>query len=199
MAFTIRPLGPQTWPDFETLAARHNGVWGGCWCMAFHPEGGDKGSSADDRRASKRARVVAGTANAALVYDGAACVGWCQFGPPADLTRIKHRKAYEAGGSGAHGPVPDWRITCFFVDRAARGRGVAEAALQGALNLIAAAGGGTVETMPEEVEGRKTAGSFLWNGEIGMFDRAGFERVRKLGKHVWLVRRPVAAAAGVPR
>ena len=22
--------------DFETLAQRHNGVWGGCWCIWFH-------------------------------------------------------------------------------------------------------------------------------------------------------------------
>ncbi|MFN0113758.1 MAG: GNAT family N-acetyltransferase [Paracoccaceae bacterium] len=190
MDFTIGPLGPATWEAFEALAARHGGVWGGCWCLAFHPEGGHRWADPDGRRAAKRARVEAGEAHAALVFEGDSCVGWCQYGPPAELARIRHRKAWEAGG----GAAPDWRITCFFVDKGARGRGGAEAALAGALSLIAAAGGGVVEAMPEEVAGRKTSASFLWGGEAGMFDRAGFQRVRKLGKHVWLVRKTVVAA-----
>ena len=87
--------------------------------------------------------------------------------------------------------MPDWRITCFFVDKAQRGRGVAEAALNGTLGLIALAGGGAVQSMPEEAGERKVSGSLLWNAEVGMFDRAGFERVWKLGKNAWLVRKVV--------
>ncbi len=37
--FDIRPLDETTWPDFARLVERHNGVWGGCWCMSFHAEG----------------------------------------------------------------------------------------------------------------------------------------------------------------
>jgi hypothetical protein len=37
--FRVRPLDGTTWPDFARLVESHNGVWGGCWCMAFHPEG----------------------------------------------------------------------------------------------------------------------------------------------------------------
>ena len=28
----VRPLAPDTWPAFADLVARHNGVFGGCWC-----------------------------------------------------------------------------------------------------------------------------------------------------------------------
>ena len=35
---TTRPLTPDTWEDFATLVEANNGVWGGCWCMGFHPE-----------------------------------------------------------------------------------------------------------------------------------------------------------------
>ena len=182
-----RALEPGTWAAYDDLIARNGGVWGGCWCMGFHREGFQ--GSPEANRAAKEARVRAGTAMAALVFEGETCLGWCQFGPAGDLTRIKHRKAWEAGG----GALPDWRITCFFVDKGARGRGVAEAALKGALELIAAAGGGVVESMPEEAAGRKVSGAFLHNAELAMFERAGFERVRKLGKWAWLVRRVVAA------
>jgi len=136
--FTAKPLSADTWPDFAALVERHNGVWGGCWCMEFHPEGKERGAH---RRGQKELRVREGTAHAALVYDGATCVGWCQFGPPDELPRIKHLRVY----SQEQGTPPDWRITCFFVDKEHRGKGVAAAALAGALHEIARLGGGTVE------------------------------------------------------
>ncbi len=37
--FVVQPLDPSTGTDFAALVERHNGVWGGCWCLAFHPEG----------------------------------------------------------------------------------------------------------------------------------------------------------------
>jgi GNAT superfamily N-acetyltransferase len=49
--------------------------------------------------------------------------------------------------------APDYRLTCFFVDRDYRRAGVAAAALQGALDLIAQAGGGVVEAYPRDTQG----------------------------------------------
>src|SRR6266702_8637393 len=34
--FLVRELGGETWPDFARIVEKHNGVWGGCWCTAFH-------------------------------------------------------------------------------------------------------------------------------------------------------------------
>ncbi len=62
--------------------------------MSFHPEGIGRGRTAAQNRADKEARVRAGRAHAALVYDGGRCVGWCQFGAPDELPRIKSRRAY---------------------------------------------------------------------------------------------------------
>lgn len=138
--FSVKPLGSNTWSEFARLVAKHNGVWGGCWCMAFHPEGVRTGKN----RSEKERRVRQGRAHAALVYDGSTCVGWCQFGPTDELPRIKHRRAYEEGPIGQ----PDWRITCFFVDRDYRRKGVAAVALGGALREIARLGGGLSRASP---------------------------------------------------
>ena len=35
-SFGMRPLDEAAWPDFAQLIEQHRGVWGGCWCMAFH-------------------------------------------------------------------------------------------------------------------------------------------------------------------
>jgi GNAT superfamily N-acetyltransferase len=188
MAFAIKPLDPQTWPDFAALAERSNGVWGGCWCMAFHPEGVGRGRTAEGNRAAKEMRVREGRAHAALVFDGTECLGWCQFGSPAELPGIKLQKIYGAGDE----PTADWRITCFFIDKSERRRGIAAAALAGALDLIAGLGGGVVESFPEHAEARRVSPSFLYNGELRMFERLGFARVRPLGRTHWLVRRTIA-------
>ena len=184
------PLDETTWPDFSRLVEKHNGVWGGCWCLSFHAEGGERGKTFAQKRSEKECRVREGRTQAALVYDGATCVGWCQFGSPDELPRIKHKRAYLEGLT----VPPDWRITCFFVDRQYRGRGIAAAALKAALSEIARLGGGTVESYPEAVEGRSASSSFLHNGTVSMFERQGFERMRRLGKNHWVVTKVVRRA-----
>lgn len=187
----IRALSPETWQDWAALVARMGGVWGGCWCMAFHAEGiGARGQTAEGNRAAKEARVHAGAAHAALVYDGGAVIGWCQYGPTAELPRIRNRKAWDQSQPGR--PLPDWRITCLFADPARRGQGVAGVALAGALDLIAAAGGGLVESFPDDIATRTSAG-FLWNGTVSLFLRAGFARDRQIGKTRWVMTRQVPA------
>jgi GNAT superfamily N-acetyltransferase len=183
MSFAIKPLDATTWADFARLAEDHHGVWDGCWCLGFHEEGRNGVHTPAQRRALKEARVRGGRAHAALVFDGEQCVGWCQFGPTDELPRIKHQKAYREG----LGELPDWRITCFFVGRTHRHRGVADAALGGALAEIARLGGGTVESYPEDTTGRKVSGSFLNNGTVTMFERHGFAQSRRIGKHRWVV------------
>lgn len=182
-SFTVKALDKKTWPDFARLVEKHNGVWGGCWCMGFHEEGVGRGHTALGNRKAKEQRVREGRAHAALVYDGRNAVGWCQFGPTDELPRIKLKKDYMAG----LGELPDWRITCFFIDKDYRGQGVASAALEGALVEIARLGGGTVESYPQDVEGQSTSGSFLYNATTSIFERLGFKRTRQLGKNHWVV------------
>jgi GNAT superfamily N-acetyltransferase len=192
-AFSVKPLDEATWPDFARLVERHNGVWGGCWCMAFHAEGFGRTTTAAQNRAGKECRVREGRAHAALVFDGATCVGWCQFGSPDELPRIKHQRAYREGFT----VLPDWRVTCFFVDKKYRGTGVASAALKGALREIARLGGGAVESFPEDAEGRSVSASFLHNATVSIFERHGFQRIRRLGKDRWLVTKNVRRAKGL--
>jgi GNAT superfamily N-acetyltransferase len=184
-SYVIGALDESTWPAFAALVERNNGIFGGCWCMGFHPEGVGKGTSAAVNCERKLARVRAGTAHAALVFDGDDCVGWCQFGAPDEVPRIKSRAAYEKGLTS----LPDWRIACNFVGKGHRRQGVATAALAGALDLIAGLGGGRVEGYPEDA-GSVPAG-FLFNGASSTYEGLGFVRDRKIGKHRWVVTKVV--------
>jgi hypothetical protein len=183
---SIKALSPETWPDFERLARKHNGVWGGCWCTAFHPKSPEKGISSEATRAYKERLVKEDRAHAALVFDGDVCVAWCQYGPPHELPTIYHRKEVESRMT-----MPDWRITCIFVDRDHRKQGLSLFALLGALDLIQAASGGIVESYPQDTQGQKVSNSFLYNGTRGIFEEAGFTYEAPKGKNHCIMRKTV--------
>lgn len=185
--YVTKALDTSTWPDFARLVEANNGVWGGCWCMWYHRK--DKGEKPEAKRRAKERLVKEGRAHAALVYDGDACVGWCQFGSPEELPCIHNERAYLA----TNPTLPHWRITCFFSAKGYRGKGVASAALEGALEQIRALGGGRIEGYPENTEGRKASPAFLFNGALSTFERLGFKRSRQIGKHKWVVTRTVRA------
>ncbi|WP_216853720.1 hypothetical protein [Phytoactinopolyspora halotolerans] len=188
--YTTRPLDPTTWNAFAELAERHNGVWGGCWCLWFHPADDERGQSPEGNRRLKERMVREGRTHAALAFDGDVAVGWCQYGTPAELPSIYHRKEYEAGVD----VLPDYRITCFFVDKRYRRKGVSAVALRGALELIASDGGGVVEAYPQDTQGKKISASFLYNGTRSLFEQAGFEYVRPKGKNHCVMSTTVARA-----
>src|SRR5205823_1562101 len=51
---SVRELGSSTWPDFERVVEKHNGVWGGCWCTGFHLKRSEEKEWAGKHRHSKR-------------------------------------------------------------------------------------------------------------------------------------------------
>lgn len=187
MPHAIQPLDATTWEAFAELVERNNGIFGGCWCIGYHPECRQPGV---DHRLAKQDRVNTDRAHAALVLDEhGAAQGWCQYGDVEELPRIKHRREYDKDPP----PVPDWRITCIYVDRRHRGEGIARTALAGALDLISRAGGGLVEAIPETTAGRDAPARFLFSATVELFEDFGFSRGRQVGKHAWIVSKVVEA------
>jgi GNAT superfamily N-acetyltransferase len=186
--YTTRHLDPDTWNDFARLVEANNGVWGGCWCMGFHPEGVRGDTTAAQNRAAKHEHVRNRSVHQVLVYSGAECVGWCQYGPPAELPNILNPKAYAKEAR----ELPDWRIGCIFTGKGHRREGVARAAVAAALAAIEEAGGGLVEAYPEQVEGRKPQrGAYFHTGPENLFEEFGFVRDRRIAKWRWVMRRHV--------
>ena len=86
---TVKPLDSSTWQDFARLVEKHNGVWGGCWCLFFHQKGT---GSKEGNKTAKHGLVCAGKARAALVFDGAEVVdGASLVGLKTSLRSITRR------------------------------------------------------------------------------------------------------------
>ena len=168
MTYTVRELSPRTYSDFERLAVKQ----GFCWCMYYQrPKPALKrGTRKEHREVNRRDKpelVREGRSHAVLVYEDETPLGWCQYGPREELPRIDASRNYrKADPPGEEGRL--WRITCFFVDRAYRGRGVAKFALKAALESIGRRGGGIVEAYPVVSEKRP---EYRWFGTLGMFER----------------------------
>jgi GNAT superfamily N-acetyltransferase len=184
--YAVRPLDAETWDAFARLLERHNGVFGGCWCTWFHTFHAEKTFTAEGNHALKERLVKEDRAHAALVFDGDDAIAWAQYGAPAELPNIHHRKEYEE----TLDKLPDYRITCIFVDKKYRRKGVTAIALGGAIDLIARGGGGVVEGYPHDTtDGRKV--SVLYNATRSLYEDAGFEYLRPKGLRNCVMRRVV--------
>ena len=184
MDYIVKELSAETWHLFEGLAVSHNGIWGGCWCTWFHQSDSIQRGDSETNRKLKKKLVEEGKSHAALVCVDEKAVAWCQYGTPDELPAIYHRKEVEATGY----EKPDWRITCVFIDKKHRHKGIAKIAVEGALKLIKDHGGGTVESYPQDTHGKQTSSSFLYNGTKSLFIDCGFECVRDKGKYHTIMR-----------
>ncbi len=185
--YSTRELSSRTWGDFERLFGKKS-KGGGCWCMVFQrPKPVTEHMTKEQRTArnhrDKKGLVETGCSHGILVYSNKEPVGWCQYGPKEELPRIDAGKIYKKLSLDNEGKRL-WRITCFWVDRKHRNRGVARAGLKAALNSIRKKGGGLVEAYPATRKGFPAD----WLGTLSMFKHEGFEAVAPFGKDNVLVR-----------
>src|SRR5579863_2757988 len=146
-AYATKELSAKTWRDFERLFSQGNG-WDFCQCMHFQrpcslpqsewlPTRRERGVR---NRRQKKKLVEQGGAHGILVYAYGEPVGWCQYGPREELPRIDNSRKYKELAPKASAEKL-WRITCFAVLKKHRKYGVANAALDAALESIKRKGG----------------------------------------------------------
>lgn len=184
---TVKALDESTWDDFAALAEANNGGFMGCYCTWFHEHVPERGVTHEGNRSYKERLVREGVAHAALVFEGDEAVAWAEYGTPEELPTMKHRKDYDAGLVA----LPDYRITCIYVDRRHRSSGLSLVALRGALDLIAKAGGGVVEAYPRDTQGQKIRAASLENGTRSLFEQVGFTYDRPKGQFNCVMTRTV--------
>jgi len=142
MKITIRPLTPSRWPDLEALFGR-NGACNGCWCMYWRIGPEYHKRPREKNRIAFRKIVKHGPPPGLVAFDGKRAVGWCQLTPRQDLRWLNRKPALEAVDD-----TPVWSISCFYVRRSYRRKGVMSALIVEALKAGKRANAPALEACP---------------------------------------------------
>lgn len=169
---TTKPLSPELWPAFEALFGG-KGACGGCWCMSWRVEKGERWEALKGEKAKARMRALVrdGKAEGLLAFVGEEPVGWCAIGP-----RTSYAKLDRAPSLACDDAADVWSLPCFFIRRDHRGEGVATRLLKDALVYVRKRGGRIVEGYPARPYGDgKLPAAFAWTGVPSLFEKAGFQ------------------------
>jgi len=170
----IHPLTADRWRDLVALFGA-NGAYSGCWCMYLRESAAEFEACCPDGGGANRRRLHAlvkrGRVPGLIGYRRGRPVGWVSVSPRGDYVRLQR--------SPVHKPIDEepgvWSIACFFVARSARGSGVADALLEGALRYAKEQGARVVEGYPIDPAGARKPAAEMWRGSVDQFLRARFE------------------------
>jgi GNAT superfamily N-acetyltransferase len=170
MKLTIRPLTPDLWPALEDLFGE-NGAVGGCWCMYWRIGRAYRERPQQENRAAFREVVERGPPPGLLAFDGDMAVGWCQLTPRNALPWLDRTWRLKRVDD-----VPIWSLSCFYIRKGYRRRGVASALIAAAVKAARRAKAPALEAYPLDAELTPSAS---WTGYASTFARAGFKTVAR--------------------
>ncbi|MGH9631072.1 MAG: GNAT family N-acetyltransferase [Bryobacteraceae bacterium] len=168
--FRILPLTPDLWPAFEDLLGK-KGSCSRCWCMYWRigPEYRRKPPEAN--KANFQAIVRNGPPPGLLAFIGNEAVGWCQLTPRDALPWIDRvRKVRRVDD------VPVWSISCFYIRKDQRRRGLTAALIGAAIGAARDGGAPALEAYPLDA---KLTRSTSFTGYLSAFLKAGFKIVAR--------------------
>lgn len=182
----IRPLTLELWPAFEKVMGP-NGAYAGCWCSYWRVSWSEyKARSGDGHKARYKKIVKAGPPPGLLAFIDEEPAGWVQICPRADLPTLDRSDTLARVDD-----KPVWSISCFFIRRGYRRKGVSKALIKGALDFAKQHGAKIVEAYPYTVSEKKTATS-IYTGVTSSFETAGFKPVIARKPHRPIMRKQVA-------
>lgn len=179
-------LTEDTWPKLATLFAANKTV-GGCWCTWFlRPRAETDAGWGEGNRDFLHARVAAGAPLGLLAVENGEPLGWVALAPRPSYVRLGASPITRSDGG-----VETWSVTCFFVHRSARRRGLAAQLLDAAVDHARERGATAVEAFPVDTEGSRRGAGDLYHGTRTMFTAAGFTVLDRRGTRRALVRKEI--------
>jgi len=170
---SFHPLTQKLWRDFEMLFGSH-GACGGCWCMYWKLRGKDfSENTGDTARQMQKSIVDSKTVPGLLAYSEGYPVGWVAVEPRSAYPKLAHSRTLKA--------VDDqevWSITCFFVEKKQRRKGITVELLKAAAEHVKKQGGQIIEGYPIDAKTDQAA-PFIYTGTASAFTQAGFQEVAR--------------------
>jgi GNAT superfamily N-acetyltransferase len=166
----IRPLTLDLWPALEDLFGK-TGACHRCWCMYWRIGGTYLKRRPAQNKAAFREIVKHGPPPGLLAFDGDVPVGWCQLTPRDALPWLDRTWRLERVDAR-----PVWSLSCFYVRKGYRKRGVTSALIAAALKAARRVKAPALEAYPLDAALTPSASG---TGYASTFARAGFKTVAR--------------------
>jgi GNAT superfamily N-acetyltransferase len=176
MSLAVRPLTPDLWPALEDLFGK-NGACNGCWCMYWRIGSEYHKRPREENRKAFRQIVRRGPPPGLLAFDGELAVGWAQLTPRDSLAWLNRARLVRHVDD-----VPVWSLSCFYVRRGYRNKGVTSALIAAAIKAAKRAKAPALEAYPVDASEKKSV-SGLYTGKASTFARAGFRTIVRHAPH----------------
>jgi GNAT superfamily N-acetyltransferase len=189
MKLKIRPLTPDLWAALEDLFG-DLGACNGCWCMYWRIGNAYRKQPRARNKATFRELVKRGPPPGLIAFDGKVPVGWCQVTPRNALPwldRVWRLKRVD--------DLPVWSISCLYVRKGYRRRGITLALIAAAVKAAKAAGAPALEAYPLDADFTPSASG---TGYASTFARAGFETAARRTPPRPIMRRDLRSFTDAP-
>jgi GNAT superfamily N-acetyltransferase len=167
---TFKALSEDTWKDFVKLMGERGGC-GGCWCMTWRaqPKEFSKNKGAGNKRAMHKL-VKAGEPIGVIGYLNAEPIGWCAVAPREKFIRLENSRVLKRIDDR-----PVWSVTCFFVIKEYRRKGLSTELLKGVIKYCRKNRVKIIEGYPSVPYSTNIPAAFAWTGIPSAFKKAGFK------------------------
>jgi GNAT superfamily N-acetyltransferase len=171
----FQPLTKERWTDLEALFGRR-GAYGGCWCMWWRLSNQEFSAGAGEgNREAFRQLVGSEVPTGVLAYAEGKAVGWCAIAPRDHYPRLARSRVLAPVDE-----TPVWSITCFYVTRPYRRKGVSYRLIQAAVDYARSRDAKIVEGYPVEPDAEKgMPDPYAYTGLADAFRKAGFVEVAR--------------------
>ncbi|MCU1431392.1 MAG: GCN5-related N-acetyltransferase [Actinotalea sp.] len=171
MSLTVLPATAERFADVATMLGPRNPTSSVCWCLSHRVDSRTNRELVGPARGEYvRELCHRDVAPGVLAYDGGDVAGWAAVAPRAELPFARSTKIPHVDD------LPVWSVWCIRVRPGYRGRGIAHAALAGAVEYVRSQGAPAVEGYPVDNEGEKVDLTMAYVGTRTLFERAGFTR-----------------------
>ena len=133
-----------------------------------------KASKGAKNRTAFRRIVASGAEPGVLAYVGNEPAGWCAVGPRESYPLLENSRTLARVDR-----KPVWSVTCLFVARPSRRKGLSTQLLCAAAAHARRQGAHLLEGYPVEPRQKTLPDAFVWTGLASAFRKAGFHEVAR--------------------
>lgn len=131
LVLEFHPLTSDRWTDFEMLFGER-GACGGCWCMLWRLKRSEfDRQKGEGNKEAMKALVDSGEVPGILAYVRGLAIGWCAIARRACYPALARSRVLKSIDG-----APVWSVTCLFVEKGQRNKGVSVQLLRAAVAYV---------------------------------------------------------------